>query len=224
MLEDLDSWLAMHPAMPAIVDPSCPGTSFNHRWDDGQYATFSEKIALYAEWARDAYEETDQARAVRLWQKLFGPEFTMQSAPPLRKSAARAVGRLTAESAPGEEFIENMGFVSEGGYTARIDATVKKKPGFRSGPLRSMRAVGKGRSLTFRVITDVPGPYEVYWKVRNHGDEAVRASKLRGEIHGDDGSRTWTEDTRYAGNHYIEVYIVKNKRILASDRHPVTIV
>jgi hypothetical protein len=224
MLEDLDSWLSMHPVMPAIVDPSCPGTSFNHRWDDQQYTTFREKIGLYAEWARDAYEETDDARAIRLWQKLLGPEFTLPSTSPLRKSATPAVSNVAEPAAPGEEFIEDMGFDLEGGYTARIDATVGKKAGFRSGPLRSMRVVGRGRDLSFRVSTDVPGPYDVYWKVRNRGDEAAAARDLRGKLLKDAGSRSHAESTQYAGNHYVEVYIVKNGQVLASDRHRVTIV
>ena len=33
LFEDLDEWLGSHETMPLIADPSCPGTSFNHRWD-----------------------------------------------------------------------------------------------------------------------------------------------------------------------------------------------
>jgi len=34
LLEDLDGWLALHHDMPLLDDPSCPGTSFNQRWDE----------------------------------------------------------------------------------------------------------------------------------------------------------------------------------------------
>jgi hypothetical protein len=37
-----------------------------------------------------------------------------------------------------------------------IDGWVEKKDGFRHGPLRSLRSVGKGRDLRFKLVTDAP--------------------------------------------------------------------
>jgi hypothetical protein len=37
VLEDLDTWLQARPYKSSISDPSCPTTSFDHRWTDQQY-------------------------------------------------------------------------------------------------------------------------------------------------------------------------------------------
>jgi hypothetical protein len=57
--------------------------------------------------------------------------------------------------------------------------------------------------------------------VRNDGDEAVRANALRGQIVA--GGDYRTESTAYRGNHYVEVYIIKDGRCVAMDRQRVTI-
>jgi hypothetical protein len=77
ILEDLDEWLSSHDEMPLIHDPSCPGTNFNHRWEEAKYQTFKKKIHDYVGWARQALDlqETDGQAAILVWQKLFGPEF-----------------------------------------------------------------------------------------------------------------------------------------------------
>jgi hypothetical protein len=71
--------------------------------------------------------------------------------------------------------------------------------------------------------TNVSEPYEVYWKVRNHGAEAETKRALRGEITKDAGQRTKTESTLYAGQHYVECYVVKNGICVAQAREPVII-
>ncbi len=63
------------------------------------------------------------------------------------------------------------------------------------------------------------GPFEVWWKVRNRGEEAARLNQLRGEIRrGGPGSVVHREQTQYRGRHYVEVYIVKDGRVVATDR------
>jgi len=54
LLEDLDAWLDNYATMPLLDDPSCPGTSFNHRWTEPRYQTFKAMIKKYAGWAREA--------------------------------------------------------------------------------------------------------------------------------------------------------------------------
>ena len=223
LLEDLDAWLSLYPTMPYVEDPSCPGLSFNHRWDEDQYMNFKSRVTLYAGWARAALDEQDETRSIDLWQKLFGTDITPQTVESLTKALVPSGGRGPEAKAPHEEFIEDKGFPYVGGYMARIDVTVDKKPGFRDGPLRSMRKVGMQRTLRFRLVTDAPEPYDVYWKVRNRGEEATRLDQLRGELTADNGSRTKTEVTRYGGRHYVEAYVISNGRIVASDHHEVTI-
>lgn len=222
LLEDLSSWLSFHVTMPPIIDPSCPGTSFNHRWDEAQYLNFKNVISRYAGWAREALDEKDDLKAVVLWQKLFGPGFNLPAVNEAVKASARRAG--IEVPAPHEMFIEQKGFQLTGGYKARIDATVDRKPGFRSGRLRSLRRVDKSRTLRFKLVTDTPEPFDVYWKVRNRGEGAALAGALRGEVTKDGGTRTRTENTLYKGRHYVAAYVVKDGAVVASDRHDVVIV
>ena len=66
------------------------------------------------------------------------------------------------------------------------------------------------RALFRLVGTDVPEPFQVFWKVRNHGEEAAGLGALRGELMADDGTRQQKESSLYVGHHYMECYIVKD--------------
>ena len=91
--------------------------------------------------------------------------------------------------------------------------------------LRNRRGrVPKRRSLIFRVVdTNVPEPFTVYWKVRNHGAEAQARGQLRGQIHADKGKRERGESTSYTGHHYVECYVVKDNVCVAVWNEPVII-
>lgn len=221
LLTDLEAQLDRQPDMPELEDPSCPGTWFAHRWSPEKYKTFSACVRRYAAWARAALGEDDVDRAEAAWRELFGPEFR-RPAPVLGFRSVPAPRAVPAR-APKEQFIEEQGLMLAGGYTARIDARVAPQAGFRHGPLRSMRAVPKHRSITFRLITDAPVSCRVIWKVRNRGEEATRLGALRGELIPDRGGRRHTETTLYAGQHYVEVYVIDGDTVVASDRHEVHI-
>jgi hypothetical protein len=78
--------------------------------------------------------------------------------------------------------------------------------------------------LLFRITdTDVPPPFQVFWKARNNGEEAKRIGQLRGEIHPDEGHNQRKESTLYAGHHWMECYIVKDGACVAKAREPVII-
>lgn len=84
------------------------------------------------------------------------------------------------------------------------------------------RRLKKSRSLRFQITdTSVKEPFEVYWKVRNHGREARMRGQLRGEIV--NGASVHHESTLYRGDHYIECYIVKKGRCVARARQWVPI-
>jgi hypothetical protein len=239
LLEDLSTWLDQHSAMPLLDDPSCPGTSFNHRWDEAKYSTFKKKVADYAAWAREAYDlqGVDDPAALVAWQKMFGTEFAADEVKEARsqvlanrvlRAAAGLSGRATAvqtkDIAPQEEFIHDKYGTLRLRYGARIDATVL---GTYPKNLRRLRVVPKGRTLRFHLMTDTPEPYDVLWKVRNHGIEAARGvGDLRGQIRrgGSNGRNDHRESTRYRGTHYVEAYVVKDGVVVASDHHDVTII
>ena len=80
------------------------------------------------------------------------------------------------------------------------------------------------RLLDQGVLPETLWPYDVYWKIRNYGEEAERADSLRGDIHRDDGSRMWTERTSYIGHHYVEAMIVRNGVCVAKSRQDVIVI
>lgn len=82
--QDLDAWLQQNPTQPSIEDPSKCGTTFDHRWDYTTYDNFRDKMHTYAAAIDDAYEETDKARSIELWQDIFGDGF---KAPPPKQSS-----------------------------------------------------------------------------------------------------------------------------------------
>lgn len=223
MLADLDNWLKLHPLMPDLEDPSCPGTFFNHRWNQEQYENFRAKIALYSSWVTEAYDETDKDKSITAWQRVFGTDF---KAPATTATTASAAADVTETSvllprAPKEQYIEDRYPAVSTGYTVRITATVLKKDGFRAGPLRGFRSIGKQRTIKFDATTDAPRPFNLYWKIRNTGTEA--SQNLRGELIPDGGYLTRTETTQYKGRHYVEAYVVKDGKVVARDRHDVVI-
>lgn len=224
LLDDLAAWLDLYPTMPTLPDPSCPGTTFNHRWDQDQYANFRNKIKLYSSWVAEAYEHEDKTESLAAWQRVFGTAFQRPTTTEAVLAKAATIPPIRESRAPHEQYIEDFGFAWRGGRSVRINAEVLPKGGFRHGPLRRLRRVSTLQSLQFTINTDVPEPYDLYWKVRNRGNEAAAAGQLRGEIVLDEKrTRIRRESTSWQGRHYVEVYIVKDRVILATDHHDVTI-
>ena len=65
-------------------------------------------------------------------------------------------------------------------------------------------------------------PYDIYWKVKNEGQEAIKRDCIRGQI-----KRTNTkfinESSDFIGEHYVECYIVKDGICIAKDHIDVPI-
>ena len=83
-----------------------------------------------------------------------------------------------------------------------------------------------GYTLDFYIEnTNVSRPYNVYWKIKNNGSEAIRLNDLRGEIikSKDNSEHQHIEYSNFRGNHYVECYIVKDKICVASSRIDVPI-
>ena len=166
--------------------------------------------------------------AIEAWQKLFGPEFVAQEVKlakaSLVASARHSFAKALEPRAPEEEFIEEKGYRFQPRYAANIDARVMELYGARAQSIRSGKAVRRGLRLKFMLRTDAPGPVEVIWKVRNRGEAATRANDLRGGLIAANGdARSRYEHTKYPGRHYVEVYVVKDGTVVASDHHEVVI-
>jgi hypothetical protein len=223
VLAALNDYLQANPIMPTIADPSCPTESFNHRWSDDEYSNFRKWIEHYSTKVTEAFEETDKAESLAKWQEVFGTDFRAPE-PSTAKSAALALGRARDT----EQFLErDLGIPIrlDPRYVLRIVGRVRPRPGFRHYALRSQgNTVAKQRTIRFTIERcNVPKPYKVYWKVKNHGEEAIRADCIRGQIVEDPGLERKDEPTAYRGDHYVECYIVKNGVCVAMDRQPVII-
>jgi hypothetical protein len=75
LVESLDTWLQAQWSKPSVADPSSPGTTFDHRWEDASFRYFRDRIHVHAAEIRAAYDEADKSESVRLWQEVFGDGF-----------------------------------------------------------------------------------------------------------------------------------------------------
>lgn len=84
LVSDLDAWLQANPTKPTIVDPSGATDpngnpiTFDHRWTQDVYSAFRDKISTIATETKDAYDDdTSIEHSLKLWQKVFGPDFKL---------------------------------------------------------------------------------------------------------------------------------------------------
>lgn len=131
----------------------------------------------------------------------------------------------------GEQFIQQL-FPIKIRYKVKIDCIIDLD-GFRPRKLSQLLSDGiithtkfvveQSKMLTFKIDScDVPKPFEIYWKVRNVGEEAIKRNDIRGTIfHGKD---TKVEHSCFHGPHYVECYIVKDGKCVAKDRIDVPII
>lgn len=221
-------------SMPDILDPAGTGDNFSDRYkDEWNYANFRTQIQRYANKVQAAYEETDHVTSIAKWQEVFGSEFN----PDLLTNVA-SLAPLSAGVPWGDEmFIDqppfNFPVRLDSHYRVRLSSRVTglkvgkttRRRGFRQFDLITQgNRAPKNRNLVFKLQTNAPVPYELYWKVRNGGEEARDAGALRGEISKDEGNRKRKEEsTSYRGTHYVECYVVKDGVVVAKDRHPVIV-
>jgi hypothetical protein len=227
LVEDLDLWLQAQWTKPHLADPSCPATSFNHRWTDSQFAAFRDSIHKLAPKMREAFDASTLGDSIAAWRRVFGPAFPESVVTAVPVSASAAVTSSTGRRAPKERFIEEMFPVQlTDAVSVRCDVSPPRE--LNRVQRRALRAgagiVPKQRDLHFAVEeTTVEGRFDVYWKVRNSGFEAEKQQSLRGEITRDAGQRRKKESTLYAGSHYVECYVIKNGICVARSREPVVI-
>lgn len=219
LLEDLNTYLRNNPVLPYIGDPSCPGTSFHHRWNQAKYENFARKVSDYLAWITTAYDEPDSDASLAAWQTVFGPDFRRPTA---ATAAREVIAPAPSTAAPGEQFIEDLFPIRSRGGIA-LDAHVIRNSGHNEGLLSRIGSVYKGKSLIFHATVPLMAPFDLYWKVRNTGPEAAQRNQLRGEITPDEGLRSRRESTAYTGEHYVECYAVQAGEVVATGRIPVVV-
>ena len=80
------------------------------------------------------------------------------------------------------------------------------------------------KQLDFHIVRcDVKSPYEIYWKVRNCGEEAFKRNCIRGQITEGTLDAPLREHADFQGPHFVECYAVKNGICVARSRIDVPI-
>ena len=153
---------------------------------------------------------TDESSTLR---ELFGSRF------PISEQSANEYGYSNDE-----QFIEEI-FPVYIMYSLKIDCKITQN-GFRTGLLsefiKKKFMIKQNRKLKFMIVeNNIPKPYDIYWKVRNVGYEAIRRNCIRGQIK--KGIDYLNESTNFYGPHYVECYIIKDGICVARDKISVSI-
>ena len=153
---------------------------------------------------------TDESSTLR---ELFGSRF------PISEQSANEYGYSNDE-----QFIEEI-FPVYIMYSLKIDCEITQN-GFRTGLLsefiKKKFMIKQNSKLKFMIVeNNIPKPYDIYWKVRNVGYEAIRRNCIRGQIK--KGIDYLNESTNFYGPHYVECYIIKDGICVARDKISVSI-
>ncbi|CAK7020228.1 MAG: hypothetical protein MESAZ_02489 [Saezia sanguinis] len=155
------------------------------------------------------------------WKAVYGRPF-----PAVQEKLAEASASQTWRNT--EEYIEDK-FQVDIRYQLKIDCEVMQR-GFRKFLLRHMLGqkipLRSDKKLKFWVseLPQINGPFQIYWKVLNRGEEARRRDCIRGQIALDGGWRTKEESSNFRGDHIVECYLVENEIVVAKDRIHVPII
>lgn len=156
-------------------------------------------------------------------QELFGKSFPI----PETITKSEQITYVNSSISNREQFIHRM-FPVDIRFNVSIDCEVKQN-GFRENLLRNLLREKKpllpNKNLTFIIteneVEDKGLPFDIYWKVKNCGEEAIKRKNLRGEII--KGTYRKVEETQFKGGHYVECYIIHNGVCVARDHVDVPI-
>lgn len=202
-----------------VVNPAHEEENFADKWnvDDGRREAFYEWLLwLQSNLAQLNAAATD-ARKFDLLEETFG-EIASSIRPEMRDANRhnRSLAARGVALAPNEELIEDLvpvELTDQVHVDLWIEDAAEDEPEFRPRRQLRRRRIQKLRRVEFRVdSTTVAAPYEVWWKIRNHGAVAKKESNgdgLRGQISRVD-ERVRRESTSYRGEHYAECYVIKD--------------
>ncbi|EFE78386.1 hypothetical protein GTY59_28585 [Streptomyces sp. SID5466] len=125
-----------------------------------------------------------------------------------------------------EQFIEDRRPVDIR-HSLTIDCEVVQN-GWRPTSLRKMLEertfLHANKALDFTITEcSADRPFEVWWKVLNHGSEAEKRNEIRGQIIKSNRQDACHERTKFRGEHVVECYIIKDGVAVARDRIDVPI-
>ncbi|MGG0433212.1 nucleotidyltransferase [Priestia megaterium] len=174
-------------------------------------------------------EDCTQSKALEAWNGFFNHNYWENQ---IEKSASTEVfsSRMFENEEElydyneTEEFIEYK-FPINLKYSLQIDCRVTQdgwRPNLLSAIIRRSERLMPNKSLDFFIESNVPAPYEIYWKVKNKGQIAKKRNCVRGQILRTN-SVTHKEITSFRGEHFVECYIVKNGVCVAKGKIDVPI-
>lgn len=224
LTEALNDYIGPMTSRPWVDDRT--GQNLADRLTESGFANLQSQVKTWARKMRSALD-SEPEDSVAAWQAIFGEGFGATQA---EKAVVGSTTRATFEKqpAPGEQFLDR-----DFGIPVNLDphysVRVVGRAAARAAGTGRMRPIGAngnhvriGRRLSFTVENcTVPEPYEIYWKVRNAGPDAAERNMFRGQIISG-GSRI-TETSDFAGNHWVEAWIVKDGVAVAWDTQDVTI-
>lgn len=230
LVNDLKTFLDSQVFVPFVDDQT--GQNLADRWAQSAFVTFKSRLST---WARDMQRALDAPidESVDAWRTVFGTDFGSVAAPAAAAShtalSAAIAQHYVDQPAPREQFLDKHFGIQlrpDPAYTVRLVGRMSPtKSGFHRH--RQLPQAGNlvpiGRSLKFTVDEcTVPAPYQLYWKVRNVGEEARKQNAERGEIQ--EYGRVITERSSFVGAHWVQVWVVKDGVAVATDRQDVRIV
>ncbi len=165
--------------------------------------------------------ECTKKQAFDSWYSFFNHSFWQYTEEPLAEANhANIIKSFNVTDK--EEFIFEK-YPVDINYSLDIDCRVEAN-GFRekllSTILKSRMWIPHNRKLTFYIVdTNVPKPYEVLWKVKNVGLEAIKRDQVRGQIIKSNLSNNMRKEcTSFWGPHFVECYIIKDGFCVASSK------
>ncbi|MDK2801275.1 MAG: hypothetical protein PWQ70_2894 [Clostridiales bacterium] len=177
--------------------------------------TYLDKLSILFE------EDCTEEKAMEAWKEFFNHSFwSNQVVEEKASSTNRSVSQYYYDT---EEYIDDIVPV-ELKYKLHIDCEVTDERSRTIRKLRNMLLRGEtltiGKKLKFYIdYTNVPRPFEVFWKVRNCGKIAEDKDCIRGQIFKNvNNQEINNESTDFEGPHYVECFIIKNGVCVAKDR------
>lgn len=228
LLESLNDYIGPMNSRPWVDDRI--GQNLADRLTESGFSNLQSQVNTWARKARLAYD-ADAPTSVEEWKKLFGDDFAgarKAESALIAKAASLDIRTYEKLEAPGEQRLDR-----DLGVPIRIDPSMRMRVIGRFAPrangggrFRPMAAHGNhvplGRRLRFTIEQcTVEPPYDVYWKVRNAGLEAANRDLFRGEIRKEGDSIEESSD--FAGDHWVQAWIVKDGVAIATDTQDVTI-
>ena len=218
VINNLNAYLQDHVVMPVVSNPVNNDENFNRHWDQDKYTNFRAQIKKYNDWINDAYDEVVQTESIKKWKKIFGDDFDKAVT---NKSVSIADSRTTQSADfPIPAHVEPPPWKLSSIISPKIRVTIHRaddeSPAIAEMGTSIGQPVGKKLKVKMEYLDRISPGFSLYWQIVNTGDEARDARDLRGKIFHDENVR-W-EDTKYRGVHWIECFIVDDKKNICTGR------